>query len=85
MNFIFWVNAVVQCFQAGEQRVICHSWHFVNEIIMIGLILVNVLGSFVLGIVGKNNSTEIYIYKKECKSEIINKAIESNGTGEAHV
>lgn len=37
--------------------------------------------------IGKKNSTEIYIYKKECKSEIINKAIESNGTGlkEAHV
>ena len=39
-----------------------------------------------LGIVGKI-TVQKYIYKKECKSEIINKAIESNDTGlrEAHV
>ena len=51
-----------------------------NEIV--GLILVNVLGFFVLGI-GKKNNTEIYI--NEYKSEIINDAIESGESEERHV
>ena len=67
----------------------CHSWHFVNEIILIGLILVNVLGSFCAWNCGENNSTEIYIYirKNANQRNLINKAIESFDIGprEAHV